>query len=63
MEIASTSDFMPITHPGQLNPQYRSRSLRRVLDAVAVRVGRAGGQGTPILWTIKPEFKAREIEP
>jgi len=28
-------------------PQHRSRSLRRVLDEIAIRVGRAGGQGTP----------------
>jgi len=43
MEVASTSDIMPITHPQQLNPRHRSRSLRRVLDEIAIRVGRAGG--------------------
>ena len=47
MEVASTSDIMPTTHPRQHNPQHRSRSLRRVLDEIAIRVGRAGGQGTP----------------
>jgi len=46
MEVASTSDIMPITHPRQHNPQHRSRSLRRVLDEIAIRVGRADGQGT-----------------
>ena len=30
LEVASTSDIMPITHPRQHNPQHRSRSLRRV---------------------------------
>src|SRR5215510_6382331 len=34
MEVASTSDIMPITHPRQHNPQHRSRSLRRVLDEI-----------------------------
>ena len=43
MEVASTSDIMPVTHPRQHNPQHRSRSLRRVLDEIAIRVGRAGG--------------------
>ena len=43
--VASTSDIMPITHPRQHNPQHRSRSLRRVLDEIAERVGRDGGQG------------------
>ena len=57
MEVASTSDIMPITHPQQLNPQHRSRSLRRVLDEIAIRVGRADGQGTPVLWRLKPEFR------
>ena len=57
MEVASTSDIMPITHPRQHNPQYRSRSLRRVLDQIAIRVGRAGGQGTPVLWRLKSEFR------
>ena len=54
IEVASTSDIMPITHPRQHNPQ--SRSLRRVLNEIAIRVGRAGGQGTPVLWRLKPEF-------
>ena len=56
MEVASTSDIMPITHPRQHNPQHRSKSLRRVLDEIAIRVGRADGQGTPVLWRLKPEF-------
>ena len=55
-EVASTSDIMPITHPRQHNPQHRSKSLRRVLDEIAIRVGRADGQGTPVLWRLKPEF-------
>ena len=57
IEVASTSDIMPITHPQQLNPQHRSRSLRRVLDEIAVKVGRDGGQGCPILWKLRPEFR------
>ena len=55
-EILSTTDIMPITHPRQHNCQHRSKSLRRVLDEIAERIGRAGGQGTPILWRLKPEF-------
>src|SRR5262249_7322044 len=47
MEVASTSDIMPTTHPRQHNPQHRSRSLRRVLDEIAIGVGRAGGPGNP----------------
>jgi len=27
-----------------------------VLDEIAIRVGRADGQGTPVLWRLKPEF-------
>jgi len=50
MEVASTSDIMPITHPRQHNPQHRSRSLRRVLDEIAIR-------GTPVLWRLKAEFR------
>ena len=57
MGVASTSDIMPITHPRQHNPQHRSRSLRRVLDEIAIRVGRAGGQKTPVLWRLKSEFR------
>jgi hypothetical protein len=57
MEVASTSDIMPITHPRQHNPQHRSRSLRRVLDEIAIRVGRADGKGTPVLWRLKPQFQ------
>ena len=60
MEVASTSDIMPITHPRQHNPQHRSRSLRRVLDEIAIRVGRAGGQGTPVLWKLRPEFREND---
>src|SRR5215813_11787918 len=60
MEVASTSDIMPITHPRQHNPQHRSRSLRRVLDEIAIRVGRADGHGTPVLWQLKPEFRERQ---
>src|SRR5262249_56163049 len=56
MEVASTSDIMPTTHPRQHNPQHRSRSLRRVLDEIAIRVGRAGGQGTPVLWRPYPHL-------
>jgi hypothetical protein len=44
---------------GQLNPPHRSRSLRRVLDEIANRVGRADGQGTPVLWQLKPSFGSR----
>jgi len=62
MEVASTSDIMPITHPQQLNPQHRSRSLRGVLDEIAIRVGRADGQGTPVLWRLKPEFRNDNLE-
>jgi hypothetical protein len=57
MQVASTSDIMPITHPRQLNAKYRSRSLRRVLSEIAIKVGRAGGPGTPVLWQLKPEFR------
>jgi len=58
MEVASTSDIMPITHPRQHNPQHRSKSLHRVLDEIAERVGRDGGQGCPIRWRLKDEFRA-----
>src|SRR5262245_12615457 len=30
---------------------------RRVLDGIAIRVGRAGGQGTLVLWGLRPEFR------
>jgi hypothetical protein len=53
-------DIMPITHPRQHNPQHRSRSLRRVLDEIAVPVGRAEGQGTPVLCRLKPEFREND---
>src|SRR5215510_7966755 len=59
MKVASTSDIMPTTHPRQHNPQYRSRSLRRVLSEIAIPVGRAGGQGTSILWKLRDEFRER----
>src|SRR5215475_11436576 len=49
MEVASTSDIMPITHPRQHNPQQRSKSLRLVLDEIAERVGRDGGQGVSLI--------------
>jgi hypothetical protein len=53
MGTASTTDIMPITHPRQLNAQYRSRSLRRVLGEIAIKVGRAEGPGRPVLWRLK----------
>src|SRR5262245_50729918 len=59
LEVASTSEIMPITHPRQHNPQYRSRSLRRVLDEIAIRVGRAGGQGRPFSGSSSPSFGSR----
>jgi hypothetical protein len=47
MGVASTSDIMPYTHATQLNAQYRSRSLRRVLDEIAIRVGPRRRPGHP----------------
>jgi hypothetical protein len=46
---------MPYTHATQLNAQYRSRSLRRVLD-IAIRRGRAEGAGKPLRWELRDEF-------
>ena len=63
MEVASTSDIMPVTHPRQHNPQHRSRSLRRVLDEIASRVGRAGGQGTPVLWQPQARVSRDAVTP
>jgi hypothetical protein len=61
-DVVSTSEIMAVTHPRQLNPQYRSRSLRRVLPAIATRVGRADGMGRPVLWKLRPELEDHDHE-
>jgi len=55
--VVSSSEIMAVSHPRQLNSQYRSRSLRRFLDQIATRVGRAPGMGRPVLWQLRPEFE------
>src|SRR5262245_22115295 len=35
------------------------RHIRRALDGVADRVGRAGGMGRPILWRLRPRTRPR----
>ena len=53
------SDIMLRTHPRPGSPQDKSKSTRRALAEIAVRIGRAEGMGRPVLWRLKPEFRER----
>jgi len=52
-----TSAIVLRTHPKLGSPQDKSKSTRRVLVEIAMRVGRAEGMGRPYLWRLRPEFR------
>jgi hypothetical protein len=53
---------MPITHPQQLNPQYLSRSLRRVLSEIAT-AGKAAPSGGGFEISFGNEFLLPDLLP
>jgi hypothetical protein len=58
LDIASTSDVLAWTCArkimrGQRRANHDNRAARRVLDRIAVRVGRATSRGRPWIWRAK----------
>jgi hypothetical protein len=57
--VLSTAELLQWTHPRPIRVRRRNprnnqrRSVRRVLDCCAIRVGRGEGIGRPILWKLK----------